>query len=342
MSEYICGIDIGTTNIKGALYSLRGNMIASHSVAYESYTPREGFHEQEPRDWVQSVIEVLENIMSRTSGKGLKAISLSTQGGTIVPVDSSYNPLTRALTWLDRRGEEVLRERKDLQEKNIDVYNKTGWRLDSGMSFLAIEWLKKNRSDIFRNTHKILYVNDYVLKKLSGNNIQDPSNASITLFYNVTQGRWDSELLDLAGLDENKFSPVRPSGEVIGILDRKITSKLGIEDEVLLINGGHDQYCSGIGAGIFNEDDILIATGTAWVIFKMLEKPVFDSKRFFSIGRNVIRDKFGLIYTIPTAGASLNWFAKKIMNFEDERELFKIIDSDSEYMTGLLNNIIYH
>jgi sugar (pentulose or hexulose) kinase len=110
----------------------------------------------------------------------------------------------------------------------------------------------------------------------------------------------------------------------------------------MLVNGGHDQYCAGIGAGIFNEEEILIATGTAWVIFKMLEKPVFDTERFFSIGRNVKKDEFGFIYTIPTAGASLRWFAEKVMNFEDEGKLFEIIDRDYETISKISNNVIYH
>jgi len=342
-SKYICGIDVGTTNIKGALYSSRGKIVDKCSLSYESYTPREKHHEQEPNDWVNGVIKVLTGLAALDDVKdNLKAITLSTQGGTMVPVDRDYRPLTRAMTWLDRRGEEILKESPHLLEKNVEVYEKTGWRLDTGISFLKAEWLKMNRQDIYGKIHKLLYVNYYVLRYLCGHNVQDPSNASITLFYNVKEGRWDPGLLDLAGLDEGIFSPVVDSGEVVGYLDSKICKKTGINPEVLLVNGGHDQYCAGIGAGIFNEEEILIATGTAWVIFKMLEEPVFDTDRFFSIGRNAIKDKFGFIYTIPTAGASLRWFAEKVMDLDDEGRLFDMIDRDYESISGLCNNIIYH
>jgi sugar (pentulose or hexulose) kinase len=341
--KYICGIDIGTTNIKGAIYSSQGRMISEHSTSYDSYTPGEGYHEQDPDHWVRGVLAVLEKLVAAGDiKKNLKAISLSTQGGTIVPVDKDLKPLTRAMTWLDRRGEDILKDSPYLQEKNIEVYKKTGWRLDTGISFLAAMWLKTKRKEIFDKTFKLLYVNDYVLNKLCGSNVQDPSNASITLFYNVKEGRWDPDLLELGGLNEDKFSEVKDSGEIIGYLDKKILKKIGIDSEIMLINGGHDQYCAGIGAGIFDKEEILIATGTAWVIFKMLEDPLFDTERFFSIGRNIIKDKFGFIYTIPTAGASLNWFARKVMNFEDEKQLFKIIDRDHKVIAGIRNDIIYH
>lgn len=341
--KYICGIDIGTTNIKGALYSSQGKLVSNHSISYDSYIPMEGYHEQDPDHWVSGVISVLEKLAAADGIKNnLIAISLSTQGGTIVPVDKDFKPLTRAITWLDRRGEDIFKEQPYLKEKNIEVYKKTGWRLDSGISLLAAVWLKTNRKEIFNKIYKLLYVNDYVLNKLCGNNVQDPSSASLTLFYNVKDSRWDPDLLELAGLSENKFSEVKDSGKAIGYLDKRILKKIGINSEIMLINGGHDQYCAGIGAGIFDKEEMLIATGTAWVIFKMLEDPLFDTERFFSIGRNIIKDKFGFIYTIPTAGASLNWFARKIMDFEDEKQLFGIIDRDHKIIAGLRNNIIYH
>jgi sugar (pentulose or hexulose) kinase len=343
-TKYICGIDIGTTNIKGAIYSSNGILIAKNSIPYNSYTPKEKYHEQDPSDWIKGLVSVLENLLlsSNDIKNNLEAISLSTQGGTIVPVDKDFNPLCRAITWLDRRGEEILEERKDLQEKNTYFYEKSGWRLDSGISFLALEWLKKNKNSLFKKIHKVLYVNDYVLKKITGNNIQDPSNASITLFYNIKDNKWDSEILELIGFDSSKFSEIKYSGEIAGFLNKNLCKQLGLNPGVKLINGGHDQYCCGIGAGIFNEEEILIATGTAWVIFKMLEKPVFDNKNFFAVGRNILRDRFGFIYSIPSAGASLNWFAKKMMNLKDEKELFEMMNCDYKIISKITNQIIYH
>ena len=93
----------------------------------------------------------------------------------------------RAITWLDRRSEKLIYKDKNLLKENINFYNKTGWRLDSNMSFMPLYWLKKNKKEVFDKIDKILFVNDYVLKKITGHNIQDPSNASISLFYNVVE-----------------------------------------------------------------------------------------------------------------------------------------------------------
>ncbi len=365
LNSYIAGIDIGTTNIKGSLFSSKGELISTASIDYPSFTPQEGFHEQNPDDWVNGFINVLsELLVSDDISQNLKAIGISTQGGTLVPVDRNFNPLYNAITWLDRRGSQILNEYNFLKEKNIEVYLKTGWRLDSGLSFLALWWLKENKKEIFNKIYKVLYVNDYFLKKITGNNIQDPSNASITLFYNVKETKWDDVLLSFFNFKSNKLSEVKNPGVFVGYLNDECLKRLKIkaDSKIKVFNGSHDQYCVGLGNGIFSEDEILLATGTAWVIFQMLNKPILDDKKFFAVGRftfaqNFIQnfgnnlepiqdinfeDKFGMIYTIPTGGASVRWFANNILNLKNEKQLFDIISSNSEYLLTLKNNVIFH
>jgi len=341
--KYIIGIDIGTTNIKGSLYSSEGKFVASCNIAYKSYSLKENYHEQDPDDWVDGLIEILKKLISANDLEdNLEAISLSTQGGTVIPVDENSNPLTRAFTWLDRRAVDLLNTDGKLLEKNIEFYNRTGWRLDSNMSFMPLYWLKTNKPDIFKKIHKVLYVNDYVYKKITGNSFQDPSNASISLFYNIAKNKWDNDILDLLSLSEDSFSVVKDSGELIGNLSESICQEIGIKNKVKVINGGHDQYCAGLGAGIINEKEVLLSTGTAWVIYKMLNNPLLDSKRFFAIGRNIIKDKFGLIYSIPSAGASLKWFANSLMGLKNEEILFKMIDKNTNKILKIKNNIIFY
>ncbi|MBC7333849.1 MAG: hypothetical protein H5T85_05275, partial [Actinobacteria bacterium] len=218
---YFAGIDIGTTNIKGSLYSLDGTLVSSSSVYYPSFSPKEGYHEQNPDEWVKGFVDILAKLLVDDDTKqNLVAISISTQGGTLVPVDKDFNPLYRAITWLDRRGNEILSLDKKLQSKNTWFYLKTGWRLDTGISFLALWWLRKNEREIFDRIHKVLYVNDYIQKKITGNLkgscYQDPSNASISLFYNVRTGKWDNEILSLLDLGEDKFSEVKNPGDFVG------------------------------------------------------------------------------------------------------------------------------
>ena len=148
--KFIAGIDIGTTNIKGSLFSTDGELISSSKITYPSFTPRENYHEQNPEDWVKGSLKALNDLLINESIKNnLEAICLSTQGGTVVPVDKNFKPLYRAITYLDRRGIEILGQKPGLKDRNIWFYNKTGWRIDLGLSFLSIYWLKEYEYLIF-------------------------------------------------------------------------------------------------------------------------------------------------------------------------------------------------
>lgn len=341
--KYIAGIDIGTTNIKGSLYSSGGKLISHASTSYNSYSLKENYHEQNPDDWVMGFIKVLKQITRKSYLRNnLEAVSISTQGGTVVPVDKNFRPLCNAITWLDRRGIEILSENKSLNKKNVEFYNKTGWRLDSCMSFLPLYWIKERKKNIFNKIFKVMYVNDYVLRKITDTNYHDPSNASITLFYNIKSEKWDDDILDLIGLDKYKFSEVKDSGYFIGFLTESVSKKIGIERRVRIINGGHDQYCSAIGSGILDKSEMLLATGTAWVIFKLIDRALLDNKRFFAIGRHILTGKYGLIYSTPAAGASLKWFAREIIGLNNEQKLFSIINRNKKELSLIKNNIIFY
>ncbi len=225
-NQYVIGIDIGTTNIKGSLYTTRGELLEKDSISYESHTPRSGYHEQDPEDWVNGFNLVLENLLKYPKAKErLRAITLSNQGGTVIPVDKNYRPIGRAMTWMDSRGAELFEQDEFLKSKNLRFYEKTGWRLDSHISFGPLYWMKKNKKPEFKRIHKILFVNDYVQKKISGVNFQDPSNASISLLYNIIEGRWDEEILDYLEISEDNLSEVRESGDIVGTLSYRLKEK---------------------------------------------------------------------------------------------------------------------
>lgn len=346
--KYVAGIDIGTTNIKGSIYDSDGNFITFSQREYESYTPAENFHEQDPDDWVKGAIWVLESLLADfPQRESLEAISLSTQGGTMVPVDMDYKPLHRAITWLDRRGDEIFNTSEGLKAKNIYFYEKTGWKLDSGISFLPLLWLKSNKKDIFAKIHKIMFVNDYVQSKLCGKGFQDPSNASISLFYNVPGGTWDDDILDILKLDESYLSEVKNPGELVGYLDEGLKKRLRLRGQVKVINGSHDQYCGALSTGVLFSKDIMIAAGTAWVIFKAIDQPILDRRNFFALGRFSYREKamgekFGLLYSLPAAGASLKWFAKNVMNLKKEGELFSLLEKNSKKLSESKTQIIFY
>ena len=102
----LIGIDIGTTATKAILIDERGNVLGKAEKSYKIILSHKKWVEQNPEDWWQA----LKQTVVEVTGQGklreqVKAISLSTQGATLIPVDRNGKPLRMAITWLDNRVE---------------------------------------------------------------------------------------------------------------------------------------------------------------------------------------------------------------------------------------------
>ena len=84
--ELLLGFDIGTTNIKGVGIDRDGNVSASASVNYSLMKSPEGYITQDPDDWWEGMRSVISDIGEKINLGKAVALSLSTQGETLVPV----------------------------------------------------------------------------------------------------------------------------------------------------------------------------------------------------------------------------------------------------------------
>ena len=183
MKKYLLGIDVGTTGTKTILFAEDGELIGSAYRPYDLASPAVGMNEQNPEDWWHAIVEtVREAVPSPEIGQSVAAISLSLQGGTVVPVDASFTPLRPAIVWNDARCEKERAEFISEFGSARVIYEKTGWELDPGLPVLQIRWLRKNEPEIFAKAAMFLTVPDYVSAKMTGIPAVDPSDAGINQF----------------------------------------------------------------------------------------------------------------------------------------------------------------
>ena len=121
MEQYLLGIDVGTTGTKTLLISTEGKVGGHAHRLYEIITPAVGRSEQRAQDWWDTVVAtVREAISALEDPAAVKAISLSLQGGTVVPVDKEGIPLRNAIVWTDGRCAQQFRE--FVEEGGSDTY----------------------------------------------------------------------------------------------------------------------------------------------------------------------------------------------------------------------------
>lgn len=313
--QYLLGIDVGTTGTKTILFRQDGQIIGQAYRGYPIHTPQVSFCEQDPQDWWNAVCETVKEVSCDPAiRQNIVAISMSTQGGTTVFLDESNSVIRPAIVWNDKRCTEELADmQKD--KPDLDVYRICGWRESAAMPALQCRWLKKHEPENFAKVAKVLGVPDYLALRMTGNVAVDISNAGICRFVDIEKRTYNQEILDYAGVTQDMMPSVLPSAAPIGKLTTEAAKAMNLPMDVLLVSGAHDQYAVSLGAGACKDGDILIGSGTSWVITSLSDGPDFASGLAQSVP--AVPGMWGSLRSLSSGGICLEWWRKNLTVDED-------------------------
>jgi xylulokinase len=128
-------------------------------------------------------------------------------------------------------------------------------------------WLKRHEPEVFSKAKHFYTTLESVTGFLCGNFVTDPTNIALTRLYDYKAGCYIPEALEFLGITEDMLPTVAPCGSVAGKLLKSTADKCGLPEGIPVYVGAHDQYCASIGSGVTEPGQLLIATGTAWVLF---------------------------------------------------------------------------
>lgn len=307
--EYILGVDVGTTASKVALFDLKGTTVASAAREYELSTPTtlevEVDIETLWKAFKQGVKDVLS--ISRIQPDNVKALGISAQGETLVPIDKNGKPLRRAIVWLDSRAQEEaeILDRKFNGGKSYEITGQA--KLVPTWPASKILWIKKHEPDVFKRAYKYLLVEDYFIWKMTGAFVAEGSLLCSTCYWNIVTKKWWDEMLDFLGITPEQLPEIREPGEKVGNLFPSAAEELGLTTETIVSTGALDQACGTIGVGNIKPGIFTENIGAALAICATLEKPAFDPNRRMPIHYHAIPDTY-MAHTFTTGGMALRWF----------------------------------
>ena len=124
-------------------------------------------------------------------------------------------------------------------------------------------WLKANEPEILARTKHVLFVKDYVRFLLTGEDATDRIEAQGTLFFDMAEGDWCDELVELAGLSRAALPRfVDPAG-VAGRVTREAAAFTGLPEGLPVVCGSSDSAVEDYGAGAVEPGDLVIKLATA-------------------------------------------------------------------------------
>ena len=117
-----------------------------------------------------------------------------------------------------------------------------------------------------------------------------------------------ADILEYLEIEENKLPLTLSTGAFVGNLTAKAAEKLSLDESVRVYNGAHDQYCASVGSGAVEAGQLLLATGTAWVLFGVTEAPLFGESKIAPCIHPA--GGWGALSTVTGIGAAFEWLSK--------------------------------
>lgn len=269
-------IDLGTSGPKVALVALDGLVIASEVEETPLHFLPAGGAEQRPDDWWAAIAKATRRLMGRGVPARIVVVSCTSQYSCTLAVDERGKALANAISWMDTRGAPHVRaitggfprvEGYGLGKVLTWLRLTGGAPAHSGKDSLAhILFLKNERPEIYRATHKFLEPKDYLNLRLTGKFAA--TYDSINLHWltdnrDISRIRYSDKLLRMAGVDRAKLPDLHASTEILGPLLPEPAGELGIPAGVPVVAGTTDSQSAAIGSGAVKDFETHLYLGTS-------------------------------------------------------------------------------
>jgi xylulokinase len=277
-TEHVLAIDLGTGGPKAALVGPDGR-IAAHEF---EPTPLEllgdGGAEQDPDGWWAAITAAVRRVLGggEVDRADVVAVSVTSQWSGTVAVDAEGRHLYPAVIWMDSRGAPYVKEliTGKLNVAGYDALKLRHWiqrtggiPSHSGKDPVAhILWLRNERPDVYRAAHAFLEPCDYLNARLTGR--QCASFDSIVAHWltdnrDLSDVRYDPQLLEWAGIARSQLPELVPSASVIGTVLPEVAEEWGLTADTKVVTATGDVHSAVVGSGALGDYEGHLYMGTS-------------------------------------------------------------------------------
>lgn len=314
--SYVIGIDVGTTNIKALVIDQSGQTVAfaKRNSPFQDFNGHDAY---ECHSFWENICQLLRETIANmqkqgASPKDLRGIAVASMGEMGFPVGSK-DAVFPAISWYDLCSTKYWEELCDKisQERQVDI---TGQKIIHIFSIAKLMWLKAEYPHIYDEMATWLCIADYVSFKLCGSRCMERSLAARTGLLDYKTGTWSEEILQIAGIDEEKMPRLVHGGAYLGAITDQAADDTGLPPGTPVFAGGHDHICASFATGVWEPGTIMDSSGTTEVVVRteaQRENTLTAGQKGFNIGPHVRLDHYYIMGGISAAGVSVDWYRKE-------------------------------
>jgi autoinducer-2 kinase len=274
---FLLAIDVGTGSARAVLFTASGHQVGIGQREYAHWAlpdvpGSQVFDTSKNWDLIgQCIREALGN--AGVSARAVRAVSASSMREGMVLYDRDGREAWACPNADSRAGAEAGRLISSGEAQQI--YDRAGdWvAITAPARFL---WIARHEPEIFAGIAHVGMIGDWVLTKLSGEFVTDPSLGSSSGMFDLAHRDWSDVVLDICGLDRKIFPPVVQPGTVIGSVTARAAAETGLVEGTAVVVGGADTQLSLLAIGVTRPGRFTVVGGSFWQHTMLLDEPLVD------------------------------------------------------------------
>lgn len=310
---YFIGVDLGTTNLKAALYDEDLRCVARESEKV-IYARAEGFVELDIEQYFDSFCAMVRRLTETAAVKAeeIRAVGFTGQAETLVILGADKKPLMNAISWMDERSKEECEELAAMFTPE-EIRRVTGqMAVLPTWPATKILWLKRNRPEIWGNAAYYLLLKDYMIWRMTGKMQCDMSIATFSFYFDIYKKCYWSRMMDAVGIRPEQLPPLAEPNTDAGCVLPEASEKTGLSEETVVNTGTLDHFAGMIGTGNITTDGVSLSTGTVMALAVMAKEPV-DPDCGIAMHYGFLPDTHVMLPVVESGGVSLEWFRTSCM-----------------------------
>jgi sugar (pentulose or hexulose) kinase len=315
-SKYVLAIDNGTQSVRAMIFDSDGQLVAKSKVDIEPYFSTQlGYAEQQPDYFWSALGQACQELWPQLdfSRQNIKAVSVTTQRATVVPMDKDGKPLRAAISWLDQRQVDSKPLLGALESLLFRVVKAKG-SVDSFHAQAEANWIAQKEPQLWAQVDKFLLLSGYHNYQLTGCYTDSIASQVGYVPFDFKKLEWaqnnDWKWRALPAVTREMLPKLLPAGETLGYVTAAASDQTGIPEGLPLIACGSDKACEVLGTGCLDNETGSLSYGTT-ATFNITSDKYLEAIPFHPAYPGVIPNTFNVEMMVQRGYWMVSWFKQE-------------------------------
>ena len=307
--KYVLAIDAGSAGGHCLIFDLEGHVVSSAYREWTYNTPAEVAplgKEFDAAEFWAILCQLTKQAINEASiaSDQIIAVSAGSQRQGVVFLDKDGHELYAGPN-IDLRA--LLEGLSIDSEFGSEIYRITGHRPSLLGAPAKLRWFKNNRPHVYESIATVLSISDWIMYRLSGERVSEPSSASEIGLVDIHELCWSQRLVEMLELPHGIYPELASPGSYVGAVTTETAERASLAPGTPVVMGGADTQCGLLGMGVKNEGQVGIVAGWSGSIQMVTAQPIIDPRGRLWTGCHVLPQRWVLESNAGESGGAYRW-----------------------------------